>query len=51
MDIGAYLSPWDALARSTMWIQRTNTAEYYLNQLKKSPEDPKYRNEGKFVEV
>ena len=51
MDMGVYLSPWDAHSHSTMWIQRDQYNEYYLNQLKEILEDPKYGNKGKFVEV
>lgn len=51
MDIGVYLSPWDAHSPLYHVDTEDQYNEYYLNQLKEILEDPKYGNKGKFVEV
>ena len=59
MDMGLYLSPWDANNSSYGYGSGTDDAtdsngdynEYYMNQLKEVFENPKYGNNGKFVEV
>lgn len=54
MDMGLYLSPWD-VAESTFGSDggSINNAynEYYNNQLEEILSNPKYGNEGHFVEV
>ena len=54
MDMGLYLSPWD-VAESTFGLDggSINNAynEYYNNQLKEILSNPKYGNNGHFVEV
>lgn len=54
MDMGLYLSPWD-VAESTFGSDggSINNAynEYYNNQLKEILSNPKYGNNGHFVEV
>lgn len=54
MDMGLYLSPWD-VAESTFGSDggTINNAynEYYNNQLKEILSNPKYGNNGHFVEV
>ena len=54
MDMGLYLSPWD-VAESTFGSDggSINNAynEYYNNQLKEILRNPKYGNNGHFVEV
>ena len=51
MDMGVYLSPWDAHSPLYHVDTEEQYNEYYLNQLKEILEDPKYGNKGKFVEV
>ena len=51
MDMGVYLSPWDAHSPLYHVDTENQYNEYYLNQLKEILEDPKYGNKGKFVEV
>ena len=51
MDMGVYLSPWDAHSPLYHVDTEDKYNEYYLNQLKEILEDPKYGNKGKFVEV
>ena len=51
MDMGVYLSPWDAHNPLYHVDTEDQYNEYYLNQLKEILEDPKYGNKGKFVEV
>ena len=51
MDMGVYLSPWDAHSPLYHVDTEDQYNEYYLNQLKEILEDPKYGNMGKFVEV
>ncbi|MBP2621940.1 alpha-L-fucosidase [Streptococcus panodentis] len=51
MDLGIYLSPWDA--HSPLYHVETQEAynHYYLQQLKEILANPLYGNKGKFVEV
>ncbi|WP_050698427.1 alpha-L-fucosidase [Anaeromassilibacillus senegalensis] len=59
MDMGLYLSPWDANNPSYGYGSGHDDAtdtngdynEYYMNQLKEVLGNPKYGNNGKFVEV
>lgn len=51
MDMGVYLSPWDAHSPLYHVDTEDQYNEYYLNQFKEILEDPKYGNKGKFVEV
>lgn len=59
MDMGLYLSPWDANNPSYGYGTGTDDAtdsngdynEYYMNQLREVLGNPKYGNDGKFVEV
>lgn len=59
MDMGIYLSPWDANAESYGYGTGTNDAtdsngdynEYYMSQLREILGNDKYGNNGKFVEV
>lgn len=59
MDMGIYLSPWDANATSYGYGSGTNEEtdsngdynEYYMNQLREILGNDKYGNNGKFVEV
>ena len=51
MDMGVYLSPWDAHSPLYHVDTEDQYNEYYLNQLKEILENPKYGNKGKFVEV
>ena len=59
MDMGIYLSPWDANAPSYGYGTGTNDAtdsngdynEFYMNQLREILGNDKYGNNGKFVEV
>ena len=59
MDMGIYLSPWDANATSYGYGTGTNEEtdsngdynEYYMNQLREILGNDKYGNNGKFVEV
>lgn len=48
MDMGIYLSPWDVHEKTYGEGEAYN--EYYQNQLKEICENPKYGNNGKFVE-
>lgn len=49
MNMGFYLSPWDA--NSPDYGKEVEYNEYYMNQLEEIIGDPKYGNNGKFVEV
>ena len=49
MDMGFYLSPWDA--NSPDYGKEVEYNEYYMNQLEEILGDKKYGNNGKFVEV
>ena len=59
MDMGFYLSPWDANNPSYGYGTGTDEEtdsngdynEYYMNQLREVLGNPKYGNDGKFVEV
>ena len=51
MNLGVYLSPWDANHPSYKVATQDQYNEYYLNQLKEILDNPKYGNKGKFVEV
>ena len=59
MDMGLYLSPWDASAPSYGYGEGTNAEtdtngdynEFYMAQLREVLGNPKYGNDGKFVEV
>ena len=59
MDMGLYLSPWDANAPSYGYGTGTNDAtdsngdynEFYMEQLREVLGNEKYGNNGKFVEV
>lgn len=59
MDMGIYLSPWDAHEESYGYGTGTDDAsdsngdynEFYMNQLKEILGNDKYGNNGKFVEV
>lgn len=58
LDMGLYLSPWDAHEPSygygTGYDEATDSNgdynEFYMNQIREICEDPKYGREGKFVE-
>lgn len=51
MDMGIYLSPWDA--HSPLYHKDTSEAynRYYKNQLIEILSNPRYGNKGKFVEI
>lgn len=51
MDMGIYLSPWDA--HSSLYHKDTAEAynRYYKNQLIEILSNPRYGNKGKFVEI
>ena len=51
MDLGLYLSPWDA--HSSLYHIETQEAynEYYQKQLEEILSNPLYGNKGKFVEI
>ena len=59
MDMGLYLSPWDVNAPSYGYGEGTNDEtdtngdynEFYMTQLREVLGNPKYGNNGKFVEV
>ncbi|MCW6655447.1 alpha-L-fucosidase, partial [Aerococcaceae bacterium NML201296] len=51
MDLGVYLSPWDANHPKYHVNTEAEYNEYYLNQLKEILGDDRYGNNGKFVEV
>ena len=51
MNMGVYLSPWDANNPKYHVATEKEYNEYYLNQLKEILGNPKYGNKGKFVEV
>lgn len=59
MDMGLYLSPWDVSAPSYGYGEGTNAEtdtngdynDFYMAQLKEVLGNPKYGNDGKFVEV
>ena len=49
MGMGLYLSPWDA--NSPHYGKEVEYNEYYMNQLTELMSNPKYGNNGRFVEV
>ena len=51
MNMGVYLSPWDANNPKYHVSTEKEYNEYYLNQLKEILGNPKYGNKGKFIEV
>lgn len=51
MDMGVYLSPWDAHSPLYHVDQEANYNAYYLAQLKEILSNPAYGNAGKFTEV
>ena len=51
MNMGVYLSPWDANHPKYHVSTEKEYNEYYLNQLKEILGNPKYGNNGKFIEV
>lgn len=51
MNLGVYLSPWDAHHPKYKVATQDQYNEYYLNQLKEILGDNRYGNHGKFVEV
>ena len=51
MNMGVYLSPWDANNPNYHVNTEKEYNEYYLNQLKEILGNPKYGNNGKFIEV
>ncbi|MFS9153035.1 alpha-L-fucosidase [Streptococcus infantis] len=51
MNMGVYLSPWDANHPKYHVATEKEYNEYYLNQLKEILGNPKYGNKGKFIEV
>ena len=51
MNMGVYLSPWDANHPKYHVVTEKEYNEYYLNQLKEILGNPKYGNNGKFIEV
>ena len=51
MNMGVYLSPWDANHPKYHVATEKEYNEYYLNQLKEILGNPKYGNNGKFIEV
>lgn len=48
IDMGIYLSPWDIHEKSYGTGEKYN--EYYMNQIVEIASNPKYGNNGKFVE-
>lgn len=51
MDMGVYLSPWDAHSPLYHVDQEADYNAYYLAQLKEILSNPSYGNAGKFTEV
>ena len=51
MNMGVYLSPWDANNPKYHVSTEKEYNEYYLNQLKEILGNPKYGNNGKIIEV
>ena len=51
MNMGVYLSPWDANNPNYHVNTEKEYNKYYLNQLKEILGNPKYGNNGKFIEV
>lgn len=51
MDLGVYLSPWDAHSPLYHVNQEVDYNAYYLAQLKEILSNPSYGNAGKFAEV
>ena len=51
MNMGVYLSPWDANHPKYHVATEKEYNQYYLNQLKEILGNPKYGNKGKFIEV
>ena len=51
MNMGVYLSPWDVNNPKYRVSTEKEYNEYYLNQLKEILGNPKYGNNGKFIEV
>ena len=51
MDMGVYLSPWDAHSSLYHVDQEADYNAYYLAQLKEILSNPAYGNAGKFAEV
>ena len=51
MDLGVYLSPWDAHSPLYHVDQEVDYNAYYLAQLKEILSNPSYGNAGKFAEV
>ena len=51
MDMGVYLSPWDAHSPLYHVEREADYNTYYLAQLKEILSNPAYGNEGKFAEV
>jgi len=51
MDMGVYLSPWDAHSPLYHVEREADYNAYYLAQLKEILSNPAYGNEGKFAEV
>ena len=51
MDMGVYLSPWDAHSPLYHVDREADYNAYYLAQLKEILSNPAYGNEGKFAEV
>lgn len=51
MDLGVYLSPWDAHSPLYHVDREANYNAYYLAQLKEILSNPAYGNAGKFAEV
>ena len=51
MDMGVYLSPWDAHSPLYHVNREADYNAYYLAQLKEILSNPAYGNEGKFAEV
>lgn len=51
MNLGVYLSPWDANHPKYSVATQDDYNKYYLDQLKEILGNPQYGNKGKFVEV
>ena len=51
MDMGVYLSPWDAHSPLYHVDREADYNAYYLAQLKEILSNPAYGNVGKFAEV